>query len=431
MNQSINLTLNPHYFKTFKFFILAFIGLFFCGCYVIQTGGIISNRWDNETIIAVHLFTLGFLLPIFLGAITQLLPVLFGIENNLLKIFDLLIYIFPFTTAVFLYSFHHYSLINNYFLLSALMLFWFSLIYLAKEILQRILIKYREQKKIMYVHFIISLVYLTLGLMASIWLILVHFGFNLPVFRPHATNVHLILFILGFFYHLFIAISQHIIPMFFITQPVPEKILKHQLVMPFLVLLLILSNHVTIISLLTKLLVGYLFSEYILQLFICFKKRRRKSKDPSIRFWYLFFSNCLLSLLLWIFMSLTDNLSEIRELQLGGIIFLGVFLNLILAMLIKIIPFLIWQNLSQKQMEQMNFQITLPTLSDLIPRSDIVNLFYLAILVTVLSVTKFYTALGFCLIAVSLYLGYLLINALKIHQNVLIQLNENQKTLNA
>lgn len=431
MNQTINLTLNPHYFKTFRFFILSFIGLFICGCYLIQSNSLITNRWDNEAIIAVHLFTLGFLLPIFLGSITQLLPVLFGIENNLLKTFDRLVYISPLTTVLFLYSFQHYSLMKNYFLLSVLAIFWFFLLYLAKEIIQRLIIKYREQKKIMYFHFMISIIYFILGLLASIWLVLVHFGLDLPVFRPDATNVHLILFILGFFYHLFIAISNHVIPMFFITQPIADKILKHQLAMPFLVLLLILSAHFFIITLLVKLVMTYLFSEYILQLFVCLKKRRRKSRDPSIRFWYLFFINCLMSLFLWIFMSLSDNFTETMELQLGGLIFQGVFLNLILAMLIKIIPFLIWQNLSQKQMEQMNFQTTLPTLNDFIPSSDLKNLFYLSTVITVFSMTKLYIVLGFCLIAVSLYLGYMLINALKTHQNVLIQLNDNQKTFNA
>lgn len=130
-------------------------------------------------------------------------------------------------------------------------------------------------------------------------------------------------------------------------------------------------------------------------------------------------------------MSLSDNFTETMELQLGGLIFQGVFLNLILAMLIKIIPFLIWQNLSQKQMEQMNFQTTLPTLNDFIPSSDLKNLFYLSTVITIFSMTKLYIVLGFCLIAVSLYLGYMLINALKTHQNVLIQLNDDQKTFNA
>ncbi len=425
MTQTINLTLNPHYSKSFRFFFLSFIGLFLCGCYLIQSHNVLSSRWDTEVIIAVHLFTLGFLLPIFLGSITQLLPVLFGIENNFLQIFSKLIYVVPVSLGLFVYFFHQNDLAGNFFLIIVLSILWLHLVMLSITIIKKTFSKYNENKKIMYIHLIYCQIYFLLGLIASLWLMLVHFGLSLPVFRPDVTDAHLSLFILGFFYHLFIAISQHIIPMFFITNPIGENILKRQLFMPLFLFLSLITTSWPFFHLLPKLGIGYLMTEYLLQLYLNLKKRRRRGSEPTLLFWKSFFLHCILGIFCWSILPYGNEQHSNFELALGSILFMGVFLHLIMAMLLKIIPFLIWQNLSQKQMELMNFSVTLPTLKDFIKDRDIKIIFYITLSLSLTTLLQFYLIAGLTLISLSLFLGYLTIDSLKLQQNVLIQITDH------
>lgn len=429
MTEPINLTLNPHYSKSFRFFFLSFIGLFLCGCYLVQSHSLLSNRWDKEIIISVHLFTLGFLLPIFLGSITQLLPVLFGIENNFLNIFNRLIFIAPIAIGLFVYFFHRNDLILNFILMISLAVFWLNLFQLSIIIVKKTITKYQENKKAMYIHLSYSLIYFFLGLVASIWLMLVHFGFSLPIFRPNITDTHLTLFILGFFYHLFVAISQHIIPMFFITNPVSEKIIKRQLTMPIFLFLYFCTFTWPSIHILSKLGIAYLITEYLLQLYLNLKKRRRRGSEPTIMLWNSFFLHCLIGIAIWVILPYSDEYVSNLELALGSAIFIGALLNLIMAMLLKIIPFLIWQNLSQKQMELMNFSIALPTLKDFIKDLDIKIIFSLTVLLSLSALLQFYLTTGLAFIALSLFLGYLTINSLKLQQNFLIQISDHHSNV--
>lgn len=420
---NVNLSLTPAYQKTFRFFYLAILGLFSLGCYLLYANGKIANRWDNASIISVHLFTLGFLLPIFLGSITQLMPVLFGIDDFKIKTLDRLVISVPLISSFFLYSFHQYDLISNWPLLAALCVLWFGLLKFAYELATRTLKLYQAQNKTMHLHLFIATIYFVIALSASIWLILVHFGIPLPYFRPQVTNLHLILFVLGFFYHLIIAISQHIIPMFFITQPTPDKLLRRQLFMPVLLLLYFFTNQWSLAQVSIKVLITYLISEYLIQIFWNLKNRKRKNKDPVIWLWNLFILTVTTTLALWIFLSFSNekNLENI-ELIIGGNLFLGIFLTLILAMLVKIIPFLLWQDLSRLQMEKMNFQISVPNLKEFISNKDIKIIFILLIMILISIYSWQLLFTGLLTIIIAMYLVYLIIMAQKLHQNAYMQL---------
>lgn len=428
MPNSINLTLNPHLNKTLRFFFLSFLGLFILGIYLIHPATVITNRWDTAAIVATHLFTLFFLLPVFFGSITQLLPVLFGIENVFLKTFDKILIILPLSASVFLYYFKNSEIYQNSALVVFLSLLWLSLIRFAALIIKQARIKYDELKKSMYLHLIIALLYFILGTALSIWLVLVHFGFSLPWFRPVITDLHLTLFLLGFFYHLFIAISQHIIPMFFITNQVPENIITRQLKMPLLIVLSLFSYPFHLINLGFKIAIFYLITEYIIQLFLRLHKRRR-SNEATISLWYLFFLCTVISLVLWLLNSFFSQSLEKIELYIGSMIFLGVFFNLILAMILKIIPFLIWQSLTHKQMEMMNFETNLPALNDFILSTNIKKVSQLSCVLLIAILTQNYQFMGAVLIIFSLFLCYLTINALKIQQNTMSQINDHHSTL--
>ncbi len=427
MQANVNLSITPHYQKSFRFFYLAILGLFICGCYLIYANNIISTRWDVASIVTVHLFTLGFLLPIFLGAITQLMPVLFGIADFNIKTLDKLVVTLPIISTIFLYGFHHYDLINNWPWVISLIILWIGLLKFIYALMQKAYALYKAQKKIMYIHLLVSCLYFALALMASIWLVLVHFGINLPYFRPHVTNIHLTLFILGFFYHLFISISQHIIPMFFITQPTPQNVLKRQLLMPLFLTIYFVCQEWPILLTICKVVITYLITEYLLQIYWNLKTRKRKNKDPVIYMWNFFMSAYLISLFLWISLPFVPyNFSDKLEVIFGANIFFGTFLTLILSMLVKIIPFLLWQDLSRLQMEKMNFQTPVPNLKDFIGDKDIKHLLYqLVFIVASIYLFKVFMT-GILLIVLSMHLVYLIIMAQKLHQNAYMAISNNE-----
>lgn len=418
--------ISPHFSKSFRFYYLSLIGLFLCGCYLLRLPESFNSRWNTETIVLTHLFTLGFLLPIFLGSLTQLLPVLFGIQHKKLDSYDRLVYIAPIATAFFLYSFHHYLFEKNYILLAALSFFWVFLIKFSWRVLKDALERFHASGKSMYLHLLLSKIYFGLALAASVWLSTIHFGINLPYFRPYMTNLHLTLFILGFLYHLFISISQHVIPMFFITKPVDEKILKRQVLMPLLVLLYVVTQTINPLLIITKLLISGMIIDYIYNLHHSLVTRKRKNKDPAIKIWQMFFVFVFLAVLVWNLLSFEIQFSEKLELVLGTFILFGCLLSLIMAMLVKIIPFLLWQDLSLTQVELAKFQNVLPNTKDFIADKKILVIFYSIIAINVFLIFSLTYLAGISLIFFSVFIVYLIIRALTLHQNQMILFDDTK-----
>lgn len=417
--------ISPHYSKSFRFYYVGLLGLFLCGCYLLKAPESFNSRWNTETIVLTHLFTLFFLLPFFLGSLTQLLPVLFGIQHKRLDFYDRLFYMAPLATSFLLYSFHHNIFEKNYLLLAVLVFFWFLLLKFSWRVVKDAIESFHSSGKSMYLHLFICKINFAMAIAVSVWLSAIHFGINLPYFRPHMTNLHLTLFILGFLYHLFVSISQHVIPMFFITKPVDEKILKRQALMPLFVLCYLITQSILPLLIIVKLLISSLILNYVYCLHQSLVKRKRKNKDPAIKIWHLFFFFVFLSTLVWNLLSFESQYNDKLEILLGISIFFGSILSLIMAMIVKIIPFLLWQDLSLTQTELAKFHTILPNTKDFFTDNKIQIVFYAIIAINIaMFLTLTYLA-GFFLIFFSLLIVHQIITSLTLHKNQEILLNDN------
>lgn len=414
MSNQISLDLSPEIKHPFTFFKLALAGLCLCAFYLIA-GHDLSDRWSGNSIVLVHLFTMGFLFPVFLGAFVQLLPVLFGIKIDFLKRFRPVFYTLILMTGAFAYNFHFQLVDKNILFLITLSAFWVSIVRLIVDVFKSALLLYQEQKKQLYLFLLLALFNLLIGLFFSLWLVLVHVGISLPLFRPVITDNHLSFMILGFFFNLIVAILSNVIPMFFVTSAItPRKLFPLTMLTPLL-LLHMFTSELAILSLVIKVLIACLPAYYIAVLFLQLKSRKRKTRDPVIYLWMLFILLGWLTLLAWVF--------SLNEMILGKLIFSGVFMSLILAMLLKIIPFLIWQHLSQEQMKSMNFNVTLPHMKELFPENTLRALLILHLGQLSALLLDYQLMAGLSLLGLTLVLIAAIINAFKIYQEKRMELS--------
>ena len=417
MNTSLSPGKSSDLKQTFTFFSLGLLGLSLCAFYWLDQHTFISDRWSSSTIVLLHLFTIGFLMPVFLGAMTQLLPVLFGIEIDFNKIFKSMSWTVSIALVFFAYHFHRGNMEKNYLLVLILGFLWYRLYRFIYYVSKRSWELYQQQKKIMHLLLCIGLLNLSIGLFFSFWLIMVHFGVPLPLFRPFITDSHFLFMVLGFFFHILLAVANNVIPMFFVTHPISDDKLKLAVTITPLLLAAIFSPAFPFLHILLKFIISSICVTLLFFIARQLKVRKRKSWDPIVTLWNLFLFNAGVSLILW-------NIPEVPEMELGKMIFLGGFLPLILSMLLRIIPFLIWNKLSQQQLESMNFSVQLPHMKSFMPNNAVWALAGLSQLCLILALTDYYRLAALILAASALIIFILLINALKLSQNTLNSLTE-------
>lgn len=94
-NQGLSLEQAPPISVPFRFFITAPIFAIVLGILILSNdASMITNRYSNLAIAMVHLFTLGILSMIIMGAMQQMMPVLAGAVIKKPKIFATVIHLF-------------------------------------------------------------------------------------------------------------------------------------------------------------------------------------------------------------------------------------------------------------------------------------------------------------------------------------------------
>ncbi|MDA3947471.1 MAG: hypothetical protein PF439_12400 [Helicobacteraceae bacterium] len=359
---------------------------------------LLMSRFSLETIVVTHLFTIGFIAMVMLGALQQMLPVLAGVR-------------LPKASLVAALS---HSLLS------------FGLVLMSIGLLQSTKIVIFAATLSLGLGFLILLgaivtamrkvSFLTPTIRGMRWAIgfaflIVMLGMYLlssygtgVMGTAHLSfaNMHAVLAIFGFAGILIIGVSFQVIPMFYVTPPFHENYQKYLVlaVVSVLVLWALLSFRAEEFAWIAKALLGTLFAVFGYLVVEKMNQRKRPIADITVYYWRLGGVMALLGALLWLLSSyLEADIISFVGVIIGG----GFIMSVMTGMLYKIIPFLVWFHLNG--MGYMN----IPSMGEMVNKKRALGQFVLFVLSLAFFVSVFWLPVMMKLAAATLFVSMLLL----------------------
>ncbi len=305
--------------------------LFFIGGILFAIVGSLSLLFGLIDFGTLHLFTLGFLASVMVGALQQMLPVVVGVRFDRPKFLSLMVAI-PFYLGV-LGFFLSLSLGKNFYLPASILLLLslggFGIVTLLKLFKAPRLSPTVLAMRLSVASLLVAVLLGTHMLMAL---------YSARGFSDAFALSHALFALFGWIGLLIVGVSFQVIPMFYVTNELDEKRRSLFTWGVFAVLLLCASSVWIARS------VGVALFEALLLIFALFalvtvrqlRARKRAIMEPSIGFWYVGLGwLALLPLFSWL-----DGEKFI------ALYLIGFATSIICAMLYKIIPFLSWFHIS-------------------------------------------------------------------------------------
>lgn len=331
------------------------------------------SRWSPPTLAMTHLLVLGFLALTMCGALLQMLPVLAGVPvprvvlvgglSHLLMVLGTMSLVFGLI------------LLSSPWLKSAVVILGigFSVYILAVMIaLWRVRVPNITVTG-MRMALLALLVTLLLGVMLASGLA----GWvNLGPPQLY-TNTHLVWGILGWVGLLVVGVSFQVVPMFQVTPEYPRWMgswLPRALLVGLSIWTMLYVTEVRdriaggwSVVWLSILLLGYIwFAVTTLRLQ---RQRRRKIPDVTLMFWRIGIGAIPICFLVWMLGRLVPAMTAMAEIDLllGVGMILGAAIALMNGMLYKIVPFLSWFHLQNRQLATMCLSVQVPNMKQLLP----------------------------------------------------------------
>jgi hypothetical protein len=305
------------------------------------------NRQYPVLIGITHLFTLGFVTMIMLGALFQLLPSLSGNSIPAQKPVALIVYLFLVAGVLCLsagFIFHELSLLPI-----AVAFLAFSISCFIAVIGGRLITKTGGGDSIHALRLALVSLLVTTGL--GIYRAL-GYVYDFESY-PDLAVIHLSWGLLGWVVTLIMSISFQVIPMFHITPDYPGGLVR---VIPGVLFAGLLIGSITTASAVISGLVIVMgaavlvyagFSLGLLQ------RRKRKLPDITVHFWNLGMVNLILAVLVFIPVFYLPGFNDSGVISNRGWILVGILIipgfacSIILGMLQKIVPFLVYLHLQR------------------------------------------------------------------------------------
>ena len=400
-----------------RFFLAAPLFMALAGLLLLFTDpAALQNRWTPQVLALTHLWVLGMMLTVMLGALQQVVPVLVGVTladpvrtsfwSHLLVVAGILLLV-----VAFLWPLPRLFPIAALLLASGVLLV-VGAVYLAMRGATSSHATVRGIR--------LALLMLKLTVLLGAWLALGHAG--VVVLRREWTDVHLVLGLLGWSVLLISAVAWQVVPMFQITPRYPSWLMR--LFAPLLFASLLLWSmgrwwfglpwlELAGAAAISVLLVLFAGTTLWLQ-----ARRRRRIPDATLDFWRLSMISLLLAVLLWWLEKIGLG---VPGLLLGEVLAAGFIGAAIIGMLYKIVPFLVWLHLTNRAQEKMTLPRGIPNMKQVISsdRSKFLFLLYLAwmgLLVALPFWPRWLAApAGLLLVLIALLLGRHLLDALRLY----------------
>lgn len=416
----------------FRYFLSAPLFLMAAAILMLFAGADIwGSRWHPMMLAITHLFTLGFMSMVMMGAIYQFLPVVGGIGVKQ-----------PLRIAAIAHTAHiiaTVALVINFIMPSVAMLITAGIgftigfgVYLLA--VGWVLVKRLSQgETIIGIRLAIiclsCVVFLGIAL-ACKEILASQSSYFIFLFDKNYTDIHALLGGFGWGALLIVAVSFQVIPMFHVTPSLPVVIRKLlPLSIFFSLLILIVFLPTTEVGQGIILLILLLMACFAFAVLMRFRQRKRKVADTSILFWQF----ASYSLLIMVIVVLVPQrlypvaIQNKLALSLGAFFAYFYIVSIIEAMLLKILPFLSYTHLQQLCLENFDAMMHLPHMHTLLKKQHANILFYLHLTsCALLMVTLFYTAiywlLAIAIIIESSWLIFLMISCIKKYRRALIHI---------
>lgn len=385
---------------------------------------VLDSRWQLSLIGLLHLFTLGSITMVMIGALFQVTPVMTG---EMIKRSPRFLWVFQamFVVGVLLLAVGLWTYLAPLLIFGALAIFLSLAVFAAKGV--RSLFRSQATKpsaQALKFSFIALLVVVVLGGT----LLLMHGRlFGLALDRS-ITNIHMIWALAGWVGVLIAGVSFQVIPMFHVT-PEFSELCQHHLPKVVAIGLLVYSAGALMdgagwLMSLSQWGVTLAFMVYGVEVWQLLQKRKRKLEDVSVSLWKSAVVHFVLFVLVMAGLTLNEmaggNLwsgywQEKLKLVAGILLLLGSVWSIVLAMLQKIVPFLAYLHMQRACGTDYSKIKALPHMRELMPIERGRILKYLHwLLVWVLVLTTVFPSL-FLLSGIIWVISFLLLAGMIVH----------------
>ncbi|MES9858548.1 MAG: hypothetical protein ABW166_18375 [Sedimenticola sp.] len=358
----------------FRFFLTApLFGIAAALLLLVYGGDLFQTRWLPLTLGLTHMITLGFITMVMCGAMMQMLPVFAGSPLPKVTVVGPLVHLSLSSGTLFLIF--AFIMGGEGWMALALYTLGFGLaLFLGAVVIALMRVKLPS---VTIAGMRLAVAALAVTLLLGLLLGGGYTGMirSLPLLM--LTDMHLGWGILGWFGLLLIGVSYQIVPMFQVTPEYPERLrerLAGSLFFGLVVWSLMKAGvwfgalHDAVPQIwLSLLLAGYAsfaFFTLLLQ-----SRRRRRIADVTLFFWRTGLFFIMACLLLWLAAQWLPVVADSPRytLLLGVGLLMGAVLSFVNGMLYKIVPFLAWFHLQNRQIALMCMTVSVPNMKELIP----------------------------------------------------------------
>jgi len=397
MFQGLSLDQAPPFPAPLRFFLSAPLFAVMAAMVVFFGDSSFVNIYSPKMIATLHLFTLGFMSMVMIGAMQQMLPVLVGVTFPKPLLFAKIIHT-ALVIGTLLLSAGLYFGIDSFLLVSSLFLVISIGLFIAVTVYKIFLSKYSNET-IFSMRF--SLVSFLIALIGAVYMLLSLGLSKVGENIFYVIKFHALWAVFGWSGLLIIGVAFQVVPMFYVT-PDYNKGLKKYLPTVIFLSLIIVSIEIFFDIKATFILLSLFYALFGFFTLYLMEKRKRKLVDTTINYWR--FSSLMLITGSVLFIVYTFFPND-TFLWITGVIFgYGFIISLINGMLYKIVPFLTWFHVSSKGF------FDIPTMREMIPDKNAkIQLYFHIASVIVLTLLPFFDLLKIAafLIAVSNILLFL------------------------
>ncbi|MEN4052886.1 MULTISPECIES: hypothetical protein [Sulfurimonas] len=365
----------PPILAPLRFFITAPIFGILAGVLLLfSDSATLMSRYSIDAIVVAHLITIGVFGSIMLGALTQMLPVLASANIPKVK-----------TVATFSHAALLLGLFSMAFGLemSNTLLLWLASLLLGSGFLVIIgsmlyAIKGVQHFTASIKGMLVSLIFAFMIVLMGVYLLYGYGENDVTELHYIVANIHSVWAVFGFAGILIIGVAFQVLPMFYVA-PRFKQFCKRRVVLLIstgLLIWMVLSIFAEEYALYAKLWIATFFWAFATTVWIKFNKRKRPVSDVTVWYWRAASLFLTLGSFLWIY----DEFFKHEYIVMVGILIGGGFiLSIMLGMLYKIVPFLVWFHLNALG------YMTIPTMNEMINK----NLSRLQFVLFILSLVGF------------------------------------------
>ena len=318
---------------------------------------ILISRYSTDSIVITHAITIGFFAFIMLGSLTQMLPVLASAKIQNVKNITLISYflltlgllsmIFGLKLDIKLLISLSYMMLGIGFLIMIL-----SILYAIKGVKH-----FTATIKGMLASLIFAFMIVLMGM-----LLLSEYANNsISQYHYILANVHSVWAIFGFSGLLIIGVAFQVLPMFYVAPKFKQFCKKRVVILISIGLFIWLALNIFAenYALYAKLWIATFFWAFATTVWLKFNRRKRAVSDVTVLYWRAASIFLTLGSFLWIF----DEFFKHEYIVMVAILIGGGFiLSIMIGMMYKIVPFLVWFHLNA-----MGY-MSIPTINEMIDK---------------------------------------------------------------